>query len=61
MFEKETEATSEAEPEAPEAEESFRWRRDQYLRHVLGLGGGVGDRRNLLFSAGRQIDWSRMR
>lgn len=44
---------TDAETEATEREaeaENFRWRRDRYLREVLGFNGGNR----------RQVDWGRL-
>jgi hypothetical protein len=54
-----TDAEKAAEREE-QAAEDFRWRRDRYLREVLGFGGGSG--RQIDWSKlGRQIDWSKLR
>jgi len=62
----ETETTEAAETEAKteamrEAEENFRWRRERYLRQIMFGDIGMGDRRQMLWAAGRQIDWSKIR
>ena len=64
------EAQEPIEPEAPilkpdeDAAENAAWRRAQHERELLFGGNNIGpfgDRRKMLWIAGRQIDWRRFR